>query len=219
MGSPGAWDNKGVNRARDWLEQARHNLRHAQGSLGLGDYAWACFAAQQAAEAALKGLHLARGQVAWGHSILDLLADPPRGGGGPGPSPKDPGLRGGKALTRVFRFDPKARLKEVAEAARALGERPEVLAVVLFGSLARGEATAFSDADLLVLLRETPLPFPERLVRYRPEGVRRVEVFPYTLSEALEGLKGGFGVVPAALREGRVLFEREGDWEALRRLA
>ena len=77
MGSPGAWDNKGVNRARDWLEQARHNLRHAQGSLGLGDYAWACFAAQQAAEAALKGLHLARGQVAWGHSILDLLADLP----------------------------------------------------------------------------------------------------------------------------------------------
>ena len=57
-------------------------------------------------------------------------------------------------MTRVFRFDPKARLKEVAEAARALGERPEVLAVVLFGSLARGEATAFSDADLLV-------PFPK----------------------------------------------------------
>ncbi|BCZ91514.1 nucleotidyltransferase [Thermus thermophilus] len=122
-------------------------------------------------------------------------------------------------MTRVFRFDPKARLEEVAEAARALGERPEVLAVVLFGSLARGEATAFSDADLLVLLRDTPLPFPERLVRYRPKGVRRVEVFPYTLSEAVEGLKGGFGVVPAALREGRVLFEREGAWEALRRLA
>ncbi len=29
-GSP--WDNGRVNRARDWLEQARHNLRHAQGS-------------------------------------------------------------------------------------------------------------------------------------------------------------------------------------------
>ena len=46
-----------------------------------------------------------------------------------------------------------------------------------------------------------------------------MEVFPYPLSEALEGLKGGFGVVPAALREGRVRFEREGAWEALRRLA
>ncbi len=39
----------------------------------MGDHAWACFAAQQAAEAALKALHLHRGQVAWGHSIIDLL--------------------------------------------------------------------------------------------------------------------------------------------------
>ncbi|PZA05978.1 MULTISPECIES: HEPN domain-containing protein [unclassified Meiothermus] len=67
-----------MNRAQDWLEQARWNLRHAEGSLGLGDYAWACFAAQQAAKAALKGLHLSQGQVAWGHSILDLLAGLPQ---------------------------------------------------------------------------------------------------------------------------------------------
>ncbi len=46
-----------------------------------------------------------------------------------------------------------------------------------------------------------------------------MEVFPYTLAEAREALKEGFGVVPAALREGRVLFEREGAWEGLRRLA
>ncbi len=65
-----------MNRAGDWPE-ARWNLRHAQGSLGLGDWAWACFAAHQAAEAALKGLHLARGQVAWGHSLLNLLAELP----------------------------------------------------------------------------------------------------------------------------------------------
>ncbi|GAB5602389.1 nucleotidyltransferase domain-containing protein [Thermus sp. FJN-A] len=114
-------------------------------------------------------------------------------------------------MTRVFRFDPEARLEEVAQAARALGAHPEVLAVVLFGSLVRGEATAFSDADLLVLLRETPLPFPERLVRYRPEGVRRVEVFPYTLEEVKEGL----GVAPVALREGVLLWAREGALERL----
>ena len=120
----------------------------------------------------------------------------------------------------MFWLDRERLLQALEEkAAELLATFPEVLAVVLFGSLARGEATAFSDADLLVLLRDTPLPFPERLVRYRPEGVRRVEVFPYTLSEAVEGLKGGFGVVPAALREGKLLFEREGAWEALRRLA
>ncbi len=70
--------NGGVNRAREGLEQARYNLRHARGSLDLGDYAWAS-CPQQAAEAALKGLHLSRGQVAWGHAILDLLADLPSG--------------------------------------------------------------------------------------------------------------------------------------------
>lgn len=59
-----------VNRAQDWLEQAGYNLRHAQASLGLGDYAWACFVA-------LEGLHLVHGQVAWGHSILDLLTTLP----------------------------------------------------------------------------------------------------------------------------------------------
>jgi hypothetical protein len=91
-------------------------------------------------------------------------------------------------VTQVFRLDEKARLEELKMAARALGQDPEVLAVVLFGSLARGEATAMSDADLLVLLEETTLPFPERLVRYRPQGVRRVEVFPYTLEEARRGL-------------------------------
>lgn len=62
-----------MNRYKDWLEQARVNLEHAERSLAMGDHAWACFAAHQAAEAALKGLHLRHGQIAWGHSILDLL--------------------------------------------------------------------------------------------------------------------------------------------------
>lgn len=39
----------------------------------MGDYAWACFAAQQAAEMAAKGLHMKLEQIAWGHSIIDLL--------------------------------------------------------------------------------------------------------------------------------------------------
>lgn len=93
-------------------------------------------------------------------------------------------------MTRIFRFNPKARLKEVEEAARALRERPEVLAVVLFGSLAQGQATAASDADLFLLLSESPYPFQDRLVLYRPFGLRRIEVFPYTLEEARRSLKG-----------------------------
>lgn len=39
----------------------------------MGDYAWACFAAQQAAEKAVKAVRLGHGQVAWGHSASQLL--------------------------------------------------------------------------------------------------------------------------------------------------
>ncbi|MCS7154034.1 MAG: HEPN domain-containing protein [Bacteroidia bacterium] len=62
-----------MGRADDWLSQAEHNLNHARHSLEMGDYAWACFAAHQAAEAALKGAHLRRGTIAWGHATTWLL--------------------------------------------------------------------------------------------------------------------------------------------------
>jgi len=122
-------------------------------------------------------------------------------------------------VTRIFPFDREARMEALKRAAQALGERPEVLAVVLFGSLARGEATAMSDADLFLLLSQSPFPFPERLVRYRPEGVRGVEVFPYTWEEALRGAIEGHGPVLAALREGRPLWEREGAWRRFGEMA
>ncbi|HSW11185.1 MAG TPA: HEPN domain-containing protein [Bacillota bacterium] len=66
-----------MNRYRDWLEQAGYNLRYAEHGANAGYHAWACFAAHQAGEAALKGLHLRLGQVAWGHSLLDLLSSLP----------------------------------------------------------------------------------------------------------------------------------------------
>lgn len=62
-----------MNRAHDWLDQARQDLEHARKSRDMGDYAWACFAAQQAAEKAIKAAHLRLGQVAWGHSAAQLL--------------------------------------------------------------------------------------------------------------------------------------------------
>jgi len=68
-----------MNRYRDWLDQANGNLSHAERSSKMGDYAWACFAAQQAAEMAAKGLHMKLGQIAWGHSLLDLLEGLPEG--------------------------------------------------------------------------------------------------------------------------------------------
>ena len=66
------------NRAKDWLAQAERDLEQAEDSRRAGRHEWACFAAQQAAEKAVKALHLALGQEAWGHVIARLLRDLPR---------------------------------------------------------------------------------------------------------------------------------------------
>lgn len=64
-----------ANRADDWLEQGRHDLDHARHALDAGDYDWACFAAHQAAEKAVKALILSLSGEGWGHAITRLLQD------------------------------------------------------------------------------------------------------------------------------------------------
>ena len=63
-----------ADRSSDWLEQARRDLEQAEQSMEAGRHEWACFAAHQAAEKALKGLNLALGQQAWGHTLTRLWA-------------------------------------------------------------------------------------------------------------------------------------------------
>ena len=66
-----------AQRWRDWLDQAEHDLEQAAASRIDGRHDWACFASHQAAEKAVKALHLARGQEAWGHVVSRLLLDLP----------------------------------------------------------------------------------------------------------------------------------------------
>ncbi len=62
-----------VERSKDWLHQANRDIAQAKSSLREGFYEWACFAAQQAAEKAVKGLIQSRGGEAWGHSVAGLI--------------------------------------------------------------------------------------------------------------------------------------------------
>ncbi|MBL7163105.1 MAG: HEPN domain-containing protein [Anaerolineales bacterium] len=66
-----------ADRSKDWLKQALRDLEQAQDSRQAGRHEWACFAAQQAAEKAVKALHLSLGQEGWGHVIARLLAELP----------------------------------------------------------------------------------------------------------------------------------------------
>ena len=62
-----------MERSADWFRQAERDLDHARRSAEAGDHEWACFAAQQSAEKALKALHQSRGGEGWGHSVIRLL--------------------------------------------------------------------------------------------------------------------------------------------------
>lgn len=59
------------------MDQALRDLEQAGASQRDGRHEWACFAAQQAAKKAIKALHLARGQEAWGHVVARLLRELP----------------------------------------------------------------------------------------------------------------------------------------------
>ena len=61
-----------------------------------------------------------------------------------------------------------AELREIA--ARIGAAHPEVLEVRLFGSLARGERNPYADADLLIVLDASRVPYRDRPPLYKPVG-------------------------------------------------
>ncbi|MEX2146361.1 MAG: nucleotidyltransferase domain-containing protein [Candidatus Rokuibacteriota bacterium] len=61
-----------------------------------------------------------------------------------------------------------ASLRGLAE--RLGAERPEIMEIRLFGSLARGSRNPRADADLLIVLDASDIPFRDRLPVYKPRG-------------------------------------------------
>jgi HEPN domain-containing protein len=66
-----------TDRSKDWFNQAQRDLEQAESSQAEGRHEWACFAAQQSAEKAVKALHLFLKQEAWGHVVARLLKELP----------------------------------------------------------------------------------------------------------------------------------------------
>jgi len=61
-----------------WIRSSKGAVDSAKGDLERGDYNWACFKAQQAAEFAVGALLHGLGQPAYGHSVSTLLKRTPR---------------------------------------------------------------------------------------------------------------------------------------------
>jgi len=172
-----------ADRSADWLDQALRDLEQAEESRRAGRYEWACFAAHQAAEKALKGLNLAVGQQAWGHTLTRLWAALPQ---------RDWPLDPPADLVhtrRTFRQTAEFRLSfmpassptgsvlrwpssvEVLAAAarwaeRQRGNHDDLLAVGVFGSYGRGDAGVGSDLDLILILQDCNDSTWERLRRW-----------------------------------------------------
>jgi predicted nucleotidyltransferase len=90
-----------------------------------------------------------------------------------------------------------------------VGERPDVVRVILFGSLARGDHGPRSDADVLVVLRSSEQPrffdrIPDLLGYFMATHVP-VDVLPYTESELERMARDGNPLIRRALSEGIVL--------------
>lgn len=64
-------------RKMDWFKQAEKDLELAKKSRQSEHHEWSCFAAQQAAEKAVKALHLHYNQEAWGHVVAKLIQELP----------------------------------------------------------------------------------------------------------------------------------------------
>ncbi len=111
----------------------------------------------------------------------------------------------GSAGVRFFRLDYARIMAELREyAKKALAKR--VRAVILIGSLARGDYTAFSDADLLIVVDEDPRRPLDRLVDFMdPTLPVDLDLRVYTIRELLRMAEEGRRLAREVVEYGRLL--------------
>ena len=119
---------------------------------------------------------------------------------------------------RVRYLDRDAVIARLGALAAEVGaERPEVLEIRLFGSLARGERNPWADADWLVILNESDVPYRDRAPLYKPTGSPvPMDITACTRDELASELAAGNRFLTRIMGESVVLYAR-GDGAPLRR--
>ena len=98
-----------------------------------------------------------------------------------------------------------AELKaELERILKRLKSDPSVRKVLLFGSLARGDARDHSDIDLIVV-KDTTMRFLDRLDEFYDDAREAMDILVYTPQEFEEMKERPF--IKMALREGKMLYE------------
>jgi predicted nucleotidyltransferase len=90
--------------------------------------------------------------------------------------------------------------------------RAEIEEIRLFGSLARGTANPYADADVLIVVEATDLAFNDRAPRYKPFGSPvPMDVTVCTRAELTRELAAGNRYVRRIVDESIVLYAREAN--------
>ncbi len=107
---------------------------------------------------------------------------------------------------KVFKLDYEYVLKKLREYALKALEK-DAIAVFLIGSLARGDYTAFSDADVVVIVRDDyPRGFIDRISDFiDPTLPIDIEPRVYTVSEFLKLIQNRSRIVEEVLSYGILL--------------
>jgi predicted nucleotidyltransferase len=93
--------------------------------------------------------------------------------------------------------------------------REGLKSVVLFGSMARGDYTKFSDYDLLIIVESDERRFIDRLLEYYGYSEGSVEPFVYTKDEVGKMFEEFNPLILDALKEGIALID-DGLWSSLK---
>jgi len=117
---------------------------------------------------------------------------------------------------KVFRLDRDAVLKRLREYASSKANE-NMLAIVLIGSLARGDHTAFSDADIVVIVRKDLRRIIDRSANYI-ETKLGIDVEPrvYTLEEIMKMCRERRRIIEEIVRHGILLAGDPGVVEMLK---
>lgn len=96
---------------------------------------------------------------------------------------------------RLFKLNRQRVMRELEEYTEKAVKKGAI-AVILVGSLARGDYTAFSDADIIIVVEESREKPVERLTKYMEAKVS-IDIEPrvYTIKELREMIKNNAGIV------------------------
>lgn len=108
---------------------------------------------------------------------------------------------------KVFRINKEEIVAKLKVWAEKISQDKNVLAVALFGSFAKNEYTPASDADILIILKESKDRFDNRIPHFIPRKVGiSVDVFPYTIEEFISLYKENEWIKNEIVKNGVLLY-------------